>query len=157
MAFPHRKLISINESFSDPVLDQFCEEYCDNKKPDAICLYKCIYFCSDLCYIPPPPPPKKSPGLSLLLTISISALAAAFFLLTCYTIYKLYSNLTKRNRKKINKNVNWRARLQQCFVDSYGNEFAAAEKKKEKAKEQYEPDVLFSEFLSWIRRRGLYC
>ncbi|KAL3620960.1 hypothetical protein CASFOL_035872 [Castilleja foliolosa] len=99
MAFHHRMLNPINESFSDPVLDQFCEEYCNNKKPDAICLYKCIYFCSDLCNIPPPPP-EKSPGLSLSLTISLSALAAVFFLLTCYTIYKLCSNLRGSRRRR---------------------------------------------------------
>ncbi|KAL3617297.1 hypothetical protein CASFOL_038842 [Castilleja foliolosa] len=103
MALHLRKLIG--PSADD---DKLCKKPCDaDKNPSNICPPSCInlYVCPDVCKFPPPPEPTevggpKSPRVSLLLTISLSALAAAFFLFTCYTIYKLYSNWRRSRRRQ---------------------------------------------------------
>ncbi|GFP86785.1 RING-H2 finger protein atl54 [Phtheirospermum japonicum] len=98
MAFHHRKLL--DKPDDDSAIVKFCKERCDPiKNPDEI-------LCTSVCPSPEPPPvvftssPEKSPRLSLLLTISLSALAAAFFLFTCYTIYKLHSNWRSSRRRR---------------------------------------------------------
>ncbi|KAK4438139.1 RING-H2 finger protein ATL54 [Sesamum alatum] len=111
MAFHHRKLL--NESVFDPIIDKFCQPYCDGiEKPEGVCPITCIDLCFPACntplvqITPPPPPPPfpplpppvsesplgKSQKLSFPLTISLAVLATAFFFFTCYTIYKLYAN-----------------------------------------------------------------
>ncbi|KAK4401845.1 RING-H2 finger protein ATL54 [Sesamum angolense] len=118
MAFHHRKLL--NESVFDPVIDKFCQPYCDGiTKPEGVCPVTCIDLCFPACNMPllqippppppcppppPPPPPSDSPlgksqTLSLPLTISLAVLATAFFFFTCYTIYKFYSNWYSSTRR----------------------------------------------------------
>ncbi|GER30077.1 RING/U-box superfamily protein [Striga asiatica] len=84
------------------------KNYCDAvENPSGICPLKCIDSCPSLCKIPtleippppPPPPPAKYHRLSLLLTASLAALAASFFLFTCYTIYRLYTNWCSPRRR----------------------------------------------------------
>ncbi|KAH6833261.1 RING/U-box superfamily protein [Perilla frutescens var. hirtella] len=113
MAFHHRKLL--NESVTAALCGQFV---CDiSKNPGGWCSETCwnlcpTNFCRQLITSTPPPPPppppvsapsdagsSKSPNLSLALTVSLAVLATAFFLFTCYTIYKFYTVWSNTRRR----------------------------------------------------------
>lgn len=109
MAFHRRKLL-------DPAT--YCKPSCDAApKLNGYCPPLCFDVCPpDTCTeqsppppppLPPPPPPPasstpilaRSPPLSLLLIASLAVLATAFFIFTCYTIYKFYSLWRKSRRR----------------------------------------------------------
>ncbi|KAG6406767.1 hypothetical protein SASPL_134377 [Salvia splendens] len=92
----------------------FCQSSCPEQQ--TACTLTCSKYCPDSCissesdrFPPPPPPPPASTaidpggaptgGLSHALTISLAVLATAFFLFTCYTIYKFYT-LWKASRRR---------------------------------------------------------
>ncbi|KAG6409133.1 hypothetical protein SASPL_132166 [Salvia splendens] len=110
MAFHRRKLL-------DDSIPDLCQSFCP--EPQTNCPLTCYKYCPDSCkssisfqFPPPPPPPLPPPtssandpggaptgGLSHALTISLAVLATAFFLFTCYTIYKFYT-LWKASRRR---------------------------------------------------------
>ncbi|XP_047983610.1 RING-H2 finger protein ATL54-like [Salvia hispanica] len=109
MAFHRRKLLY--ES-----VPTFCQSFCPEQQTD--CPPTCSKYCPDSCkssisfqFPPPPPPPPTSAavdpagastgGLSHALTISLAVLATAFFLFTCYTIYKFYTLWRASRRRRM--------------------------------------------------------
>ncbi|KAL6515326.1 hypothetical protein OROHE_018958 [Orobanche hederae] len=108
MASHHLGRKLLNESDVDPTIAKICEKYCDaDENSEEICPFACIDFCPPVCKIPPPPPvivfsgpPEKSHRLSLLLTVSLAVLSAAFLFFIFYTIYKFCSGLNSWRRRR---------------------------------------------------------
>ncbi|PIN00449.1 Anaphase-promoting complex (APC), subunit 11 [Handroanthus impetiginosus] len=113
MAFNLRNLL--NESPVDEDTFRFCQQCYVRTPPGATCQPECKNRCPDFCgnrspeIIPQPPvpttpvvtgPPGKPHRLSPVLIVSLSVLATAFLLFTCYTIYKFYSQSRRRSLQR---------------------------------------------------------
>ncbi|KAL1564628.1 RING-type E3 ubiquitin transferase [Salvia divinorum] len=92
MSFLHRKL-----------LDEWsCKTFCVDPENFNSCQDSCKQ--SSLLSPPPPPPPPPpliAPHKLLLshaLTITLAVLSTAFFIFTCYSIYKFYANSPRRRQ-----------------------------------------------------------
>ncbi|KAL1534357.1 RING-type E3 ubiquitin transferase [Salvia divinorum] len=112
MAFHHRKLLY--ES-----IPGFCQTFCpEPQNSNTTCPLTCYKYCPDSCessifdeFPPPPSPPPpyaaidpggtQTGGLSHALTISLAVLATAFFLFTCYTVYKFYALWRASRRRRM--------------------------------------------------------
>ncbi|XP_057488390.1 RING-H2 finger protein ATL54-like [Actinidia eriantha] len=105
-SFNHRKLIFGSANIN---ITEFCGSLCD---PIINTKDSCPIICHHplLPSPPPPPPPPPDPPtitsdgnshkLHIFLTLSLSILATACFLVCCYTLYKYYKNWDRSRRTR---------------------------------------------------------